>query len=436
MRRPSLLRASALALIGLAVATLPTAAVGADRPLGDARTGSSSGYGLVAFIAHGRVSLVGEAAGSERRIALPGYQPEAVAWSHDGNYLAVQASTSGDASAEVAIVTAAGVVVHRVVFKQQQVSVAGWSPSTDTLAVIATPLANRAATLRLVTSSGNDRTVLSATTITGAAWSPNGSRLAAGVAKFVGGQWASRLLTLPASGGHPVDVNKRQGAVWYLAGWWPDGSSLLAWLDPMGSASLAADGTPLYDVSAHHQRRLLSTMLDHSSWISVSTKTDRIAVIAGGDRELTEGHKRVEICSPSQCRTVHQPAGKVSFDPTYGPDGQLAAVRDRAIAPHRFGARFVTRVEDSGGIIGVSSRNSHVIAGAASGATAPQYGIDGSLLFVRHDGLWLLAAGATHARRLANGLDADRKSTYYGFVPWSSDIAWTNAADSSLPGPA
>jgi hypothetical protein len=260
------------------------------------------------------------------------------------------------------------------------------------------------------------------------AWSPSGRRLAVSLNAFRHQQWHSRLVVIPAgSGGHRRTVTAVDGIL-DLAAWWPDGSRLLVWDGAVGS-SLGADGLPLDVVTmSGHRHQIANPVLGYGSWIALSRAKNEIAVIEGGDRELTAGHKAVAICTPQRCQRVRQPAHQISIDPSWSASGRLAVVRDRAISPSRgFGPLYVKRVQDSGDITIVTKSTARRLTVAGHGATAPQWGRDGSLLVIRHEAVWLVRKSA---REVAAPLTFDRRATFYGHVPWLRAVAWTEA----LPG--
>ena len=179
---------------------------------------------------------------------------------------------------------------------------------------------------------------------------------------------------MSATARHAHSVARDRGGLYVIADWWPDGGGVMAWMDPMGSGSIRADGLPLYDFDVDGGRRRLTTsMLTYPAWLATSRPHDEVALIAGGDRELTGANKHVVVCAPRHCRSIPQPKNLVSFDPTWTTSGRLAVVRDRAIPATDnnggFGPAFSDRVDGSGGIDIVRGAKADPIAGG-DGATA------------------------------------------------------------------
>jgi hypothetical protein len=171
---------------------------------------------------------------------------------------------------------------------------------------------------------------------------------------------------------------------------------------------------------------LTKSMLQYSQWLATSASRNEVMFVTGGDRELTSNHKDVELCSLTFCHVFTQGDQQVSLDPAWSATGELAIIRDDAIAPkHGFGMSFVDQVQASGGLIAGPTVGKMEAVKAGTGASAPTWGTDGSMLVVRHGALWLLPAGLAKAVRVLSALQVP--SNYYGFVPWHDSFAWTQA---------
>ncbi len=71
-----------------------------------------------------------------------------------------------------------------------------------------------------------------------------------------------------------------------IASWWPDGRGLVFWLDPLHSASFAAEGLPLVSLAlGGGESKLLATTLAYPGWLSAGP---------GNRLALTEGAGRIE----------------------------------------------------------------------------------------------------------------------------------------------
>lgn len=409
--------------VGSMRAPQPTTAAGTSTPVANA--GPLGGEGELAFVSDRHLYLIGGPVDHLVRVGLSGPASDPT-WSHDGGYLAVATAPKRGASpTAVWLVAPSGNVVRRLTPKGGTVNGFSWSPVANRLEVVVTDRGHD--TVELIRADGNVRRVLRSSYVSGASWSPDGSKLAIGTSTFGRGSYRSALRVVPAAGGHGRVITTEKRNVLEVAGWWPDGSGVLVRLDYLGSGSLEADGLPLLDISAAsgHRRRLAKTALAYDAWLSTSAKRDEVAFIAGGDRELTLGGKHLEVCGTTACHEVTQPKDQVSFDPAFNAAGTLAVVRDRAITPHTFGMGFALKVADSGHVSVVQPGSVTPLREAGAGATSPVWSRDGALLVVRGRYLWIAAVGYDKPQRVAGPLQVP--SNYYGFVPWQSSFAWAGA---------
>jgi hypothetical protein len=403
-----------------------------------------AGHGELAMISGHRLALLGGPVKSLRYVALPGLATDPI-WSADGRWLAVRTSQAPPKSspfdtepATLWLVDAHGHVMRRLTSRGLDTTDARWSPTADRLAIATSKDGGSTHDARVVVRgvSGTGRTLVTASYVAGLAWSPDGAQIAVSVNAFTK-HWSSRLVVYPASAGTGRVVTTSHQNVLELAGWWPDGSGLLAWIDPQGSGSIAADGLPLIEVplATGVAHRLVGAMLPHASWIAASTSHNEIAIIEGGDRELTLGHIALAICTTTHCTKVAQPARRVSFDPGWSLSGQPTVVRDAAVPPtHGFGPAYINEIEHSGGVNVVSGGAVSAWSGVSADVTAPVWGRGGALLALRGRELVLLSNGGHHASPVGGPLSVHGSGVYYGFVPWLESFAWSDAVVGGLAG--
>lgn len=106
-----------------------------------------------------------------------------------------------------------------------------------------------------------------------------------------------------------------------LASFWGAGH-ILYWVDPLGSASIAADGMQLVDLNLRTNRvRRLGMMLGYQDWLTVFGS--RLLMVRGDIRSAFF-NKYVQLCYLNEpCRRVAGiPKGDISFDPAWSPNGQ------------------------------------------------------------------------------------------------------------------
>lgn len=274
------------------------------------------------------------------------------------------------------------------------------------------------------------------------AWSADGSRFAFLSRSIVHGRngafrGVERLQVASSLTGarttwlsHPISFTRSAGFAGYAINGFvvlPHGQGLLYWIDPMQSASLAADGQSVYELRTPGAQPVkLGVTVGET--ISVGP-AGRLALGAGGNRYAWVT-KSVETCSTASARCAPLRAGgKLTLDPAWSPDGTLAFVE--AVAQPTAGtfdqpaiARwYATR---NLWLLRPGTSTPARIAGT-QGAATPTWSSNGkSILYVSSDALWLIPHPGAKPERIAAPLFPRRAwPSDYGRVDWADQFAWS-----------
>ena len=244
---------------------------------------------------------------------------------------------------------------------------------------------------------------------------------------------------LTAQGGRTqVQVPAQLGSI-DIVGWWPDGKGLLYRTDPQFSASLAADGLPLYSLRLGARPKALPVSLGYPDWMSASPSGRQVVLVSGGGRDAWHG-KSLEICDleTAACHPPPSKQGTVSLDANWSPRGnQIAFVQARDLGP----------VDGAGGndafsaeplpssaswvrsrtlwVANTDGTGARRVAAAGTGVYDPQWSADGRhVLFVRDNWLWLIDVLGGPPSRVLGPFGSGWFSDYYGHQSWSEYWTW------------
>ena len=353
---------------------------------------------------------------------LTGLPPGKFAWSPDSKMLAVAFGGS-------VTVGGPGMQVHTLMSLQatEEITTIAWSPTSARVAAAS-------AHELWVGGPGSDTEQVAQAPegLDLAGWSPDGQTLAYVLTLPSKDPPISstELDTVPAGGGTPVRRYVSEEARILFAGWWPDGGGIVFWDDPMGSASLLADGVGLLSLSlAGGAPRPLGTALSYPDWISWVGGDQIVFVVASGRESWTT--KSLEACDAAKatCRAIPQPAGKVSVDPAWSAaSNQVTFVR----ADELRGADGTD--SETGGPAWVATRALWVaspdgsgqreLTAAGRGVFGPSWSRDGRhLLYLRDGALWLMDTISGTAARIVT-LKLDPTAYFYDHINWQEQATW------------
>jgi Tol biopolymer transport system component len=411
--------------------------------LPDASAVAFKGQGRLALVWRGLLYVIDGDTGEVGQLTDSG-QASQPAWSYDGEWLAfvradgMQATPAAPAGeGTLWLVRRDGTRIHQVQ-APGPVARASWSPTANVLA------AGGQNGIWLAPVEGGPRQ-LSDSAASTPVWSPDGKSLA-------------YTVTLPFDSDHPEDrsdalytiaVDRSQPSpdgTWgtrrlvapqtgiRLVGWWPDGRGLLYWVDPMHSASLAADGMGLYSLRLGEAKpAILGTGLAHQGWVSLSPQGSLLMVAGGGRMVWADKSLAVIDAESGKARKLKNPEGQVANDPALSTDGSriaFVAARDLGRSsgfdnPEELAAWVATRslwVEDADG------SGARLLSTAGQGVYQPFWSKDGShILYVRENSLWLIDAGGGVPKRICGPSDREDDGAdfgYYGHISYLDKYAW------------
>jgi dipeptidyl aminopeptidase/acylaminoacyl peptidase len=224
-----------------------------------------------------------------------------------------------------------------------------------------------------------------------------------------------------------------------LAGWSLD-EHILFWQGDILSASLLADGVPLYSLPAGGGEpiKLVDTVLVHDDFLASAPQGDRLAVTAGSYR-ATWTNKAVAVVETSGGElTWLTGENMAAFSPAWSPDGThlaYVAMPDRGDLVGGEDARL-GMMERHIWVVNAQGKSQFQLTDdSAYRDERPLWSADGShLLFARLDAegrasLWLIPAGGGDLRRVVDELTplpgpASGWFGYYGHVDWDQLFDW------------
>jgi Tol biopolymer transport system component/outer membrane lipoprotein-sorting protein len=387
--------------------------------------------GKLAYVQGGDIWVQALPNGELRRLTTDGrnYAPR---WSPSGRWLAFR---KGDY--QVWIVHADGGGAYPL-NGGAAVSAFAWAPAQDRLAYVAA-----GSELRVATANGDQPVTLVSPSpdveIGRIAWSPDGAWLAYERRELEAGRPPTMgLWKVSAEGGEPVRLYPNAQADMgdlILHGWTGDGRFLLVQSD-MNSASLLADGAPLYALPADGGPlvNLAEAVLAYTDFIAPRPGTDEVAVVVGGGREAWQ-NKRLSLvrASTGEGRLLTPPDQAISA-PAWSPDGRHIVYVAMPAAEGLAGGEparqallgrhlWVINVEDG--------QSQPLTDDPAYRDEHPLWSSDGRhILFARLDdqnraSVWLISADGGEPQQVASELTpAPEWFGYYGHLNWDDLLDW------------
>jgi Tol biopolymer transport system component len=273
------------------------------------------------------------------------------------------------------------------------------------------------------------------------AWSPDGQQLAFVVTKqpMDGGDANDGLWVVDADEGVAVQLLEgnmpEQGEI-ILHGWSGDGRHLLYWQAPILSASILADGVPLYAVPVDGGEPIViaDTVLVHDDAVQVQPGGEQVAIVAGAGRAVWTNKTLKLLSTQDEAQEVQLSLDDQSAAfPAWSPDGEMIAYVGMPDATHEMmsGAEaesslsqrrlWVVEADD------MEPRS--VISDSEYRAEAPQWVDNTTLLFARLDvdgraSLWTVGVDGTDLQQVVDEITpAPEWFGFYGHIDWSQLFA-------------
>jgi hypothetical protein len=430
------LAAGAIALVAVGLWAHSIAAGGGSSRATASRSGGGvptsrrcppGNLGEVAFVRGGALRLL-DLHGCTIRTLVPAHvQRFGVGFSHDGRWVGFFGG----------LVPAHGGPVHRIT------GAGTWSPAADVLAVT-----TKKGGLELVGTDGHTRRLLpDGWGVTTLVFSPDGKTLAVSRSLYrnpdtPAREWHQEIWLVDVATGARHEIfhlgPKQLGPAW-LEGFSPDGRWLLFWEDVQNSASIAADGLPLFVVPATGGSavRITSGELHYPDFLTWCGRS-LVYVLDHGGREVTEADGIAAASPPGwRSRTILPSGGRTSWN-------SVACSTAAAVAAG--GPGLVVAGGPTGGDSPFGREHRSLWLGSASAGskpsvlsqTVPPKGQTDELPMWSGDGRWILLVRTTgkSGRGALYALDpfggdlvgpiapVGTTGNYYGAYGWSSQIDW------------
>ncbi len=282
------------------------------------------GYGQVAFVQGGDIWIKRLPDGEPQRLTTDGnnIKPR---WSASGEWLAF---SKGNTQVWLSRANGSGAFS---LDNGDQIGDFAWSPTQDQLAFVGET------GLEIIQGGETATTVVvpasSTTQIGNIDWSPDGTQIAYEL-------WNESADSLPmyeslwivsSENAEPKEIYSsgvpRQGEA-ILAGWTGDGSHVIFWQGSLVSASLLADGVPLYSISVEGGEPILladNVLVYADSVVPQPGNTTQVAVVSGGYRSAWTNKVLSLVDATSGNARVLTASDTAPSSPTWEPGGEHIA---------------------------------------------------------------------------------------------------------------
>ena len=280
-------------------------------------------------------------------------------------------------------------------------------------------------------------------------WSPDGLRIGFDWSEAAGGDQVRQGLSIISADGSGArrDVYQAMhqssyGPIPQFHGWSGDGRYLSFWQEQILSASISADGAPLFVIPADggKPQEVGRTLLYQNGIIAWAPNSSQIAFVNGGGRDIWV-RKHVVISDLAGAGAAFRnDDGTAELNPAWSPQsdvvafsrGEGRAPEDTHEGPGPAATRRIWLGDSAGGVQQLTSDDAYSDNG-------PLWSNDGSrILFVRLKAtdiqgygiragagleLWLMNGDGSEQRKVLEFAPATLRG-YYGFIYWNQLFDW------------
>jgi TolB protein len=241
------------------------------------------------------------------------------------------------------------------------------------------------------------------------------------------------LYTIAIDGGKPVELLVAPQAGIQVSSWWPDGKGLLYWLDPLYSASLAADGMGLCSLHlGDTEAKPLATGLAHQGWQSLSPQGNLLMVTGSGRIVWAEKSLVAVDLASGSVQDFNNPEGSVAIDPSFSPDGsRIAFIAAKNLGDNVWGFDRPEELADwvatrTLWLQNADGSGAHPLTAAGTGVYQPAWSKDGDhILYVRDNALWIIRADGGQPEKVLDLFsEGEELFGFYGYISCRDFIAW------------